>query len=1353
MISKAAIRSGSHAAQYFYENGARISRDGRAEYYQNGDVTTAWLGRGAQLAGYAEGSAVTKELLVKTLDGHVRDRQPDGELGAWRQMNGRLGPDGKLVRRAGLDFTLSPPKSVSIEIEVQTREAVNRALVAGRDAAIQYLETHAAFARVTEKGVTQSVHTGNLVVMGMRHSLSREGDPDAHWHLLIANQTYHNGKVYALDERALLVHRHAADMVANNTMMFELRKAGIEVVPDGKGSFEIAGYTREDIEPMSKRRMQIKEELAAKGVDLVGASWASRQAACGETRQAKDAPDNAADHRQAWRAEIEAGRGFVALEAAKRPTAQQSMEAAREAVGLAVHHLSAREAAFSDKALMMAVMTFSAGRASQADLDKALVELHQKGQLLVREDGRLTTATAVEAERTMMARSLASQGTHSAIMSTEEFRIALDRFESQKTKEIAESLGRKIAEAREAGNDKRLGQLELDRANFERKGFHLTDKQVEVAHLVLCGKDGINAVKGLPGTGKTTVMAFLNAATTSKGGHLVGISSGAEQAAKLEADSGIKSWTAERWIRQVESEVTDARLAAAALKTYQDKGQVPWATIRSYLEVARNGGGRELTLTGRKAWTREFDSAGRTYLHDGQGNTYCTSLYREIRETSSANLNHLGLTRSKYALAKDGTVFKQGGTLYTEFVGWLRDKYNHLTRHDHSGRAQALGEVLFGKAEGWRPASLGEALVVKADLAIRNKTERIAEVAALKAQAQPGKNGPALVIMDEAGLSDQKLMNRFLAACEAKNAKGLAIGDPDQRSSVAAGVALEKLIDTLGEKSTVTLGLESVRRQKEGTVAYEVAQLSLRGRHGEAIERAQALGVVKELAGHQEAVKAAHPEAAPGDLRGPLRDAAQKDNQVVIARLAKDFVAKPKDEQKATLVITASNIDRAAINGAIREQLKQAGGLQEGRTFPVLAKTDRTEAQMTRAEQYREGDVVRFGGKDKDLEVAAGATATISRVDTRTNTVHATLESGRAVALPLEKYHDRIQVYRQEEREFAKGDRVRCTQNLFDRKEGKDLYRNGETGTVTGVTRNGLTLKLDSGEVKKIDFREYRFVDHAYCATGHAAQGQSPESAIWHHNAAAGRHGDQETNVNNTRATTNFAIYTNNVAKMVEDAGKALGKTAATDARIQEGRTVFDKSSRNVTAAKAVEGYRSEDHAFYKERAMKEQSARAAYDAAHTPARLIVRELVSILKGEEVSPMKTDTGFRMPQATDTQLTKELLEAMRGKAPEAAKATEPGKAPEAAKAAEPGKAPEAAKATEPGKVPEAVKATEPGKVPEAAKTVVATKDMAPAKTPEPSKPTSKETTASSGAAATSKPAAERPAAGRDLGRGR
>ncbi|OZB46252.1 MAG: hypothetical protein B7X42_08615, partial [Thiomonas sp. 14-66-4] len=277
MISRSVISNGSGAARY-YSDTSRA-----AEYYSGEATPSQWHGAGAALQGLR--GHVQDEALTSQLAGRVIERDPSTGEARERQL-GRIGKDGAPQHRAGYDFTISAPKSVSLEALVHGNPAALEAHRRATAAVIAYLEEHGAQSRIGG----ECTKTDGLAIATFEHVSSRAKDPQLHTHALVANLTFKDGKAYSLSSEKLFDHRSAADAVYHNTLSLELQRSGFEVQHDRAGHVEISSYTRDDLEDFSKRKAEIDAALAGRGIERDGSSATSRMAAAMSTRSTKDLP-------------------------------------------------------------------------------------------------------------------------------------------------------------------------------------------------------------------------------------------------------------------------------------------------------------------------------------------------------------------------------------------------------------------------------------------------------------------------------------------------------------------------------------------------------------------------------------------------------------------------------------------------------------------------------------------------------------------------------------------------------------------------------------------------------------------------------------------------------------------------------------------------------------------------------------------------------------------------------------------------------------------------------------------------------------------------------------------------------
>ncbi|HVU74592.1 MAG TPA: MobF family relaxase [Mycobacteriales bacterium] len=216
------------------------------------------------------------------------------------------------IRRAGLDVTLSAPKSVSVLFGLSTPQvatAVRAAHAVAVREVVAYLQRHAARPARGHHGggrAARRIGSDGLIVAAFEHHTSRTGDPQLHTHLVVPNLVRGNdGRWSALDTRAVYRHARTGTAVYQAVLRGELtRTLGVGWDGLSRGIGEVAGVPRGLRAVFSKRRAQITAALAARA--LTGAKAA--QAACLATRPTKTS-ENVSARRERWQAEARAA-GF-----------------------------------------------------------------------------------------------------------------------------------------------------------------------------------------------------------------------------------------------------------------------------------------------------------------------------------------------------------------------------------------------------------------------------------------------------------------------------------------------------------------------------------------------------------------------------------------------------------------------------------------------------------------------------------------------------------------------------------------------------------------------------------------------------------------------------------------------------------------------------------------------------------------------------------------------------------------------------------------------------------------------------------------------------------------------------------
>ena len=267
------------------------------------------------------------------------------------------------------------------------------------------------------------------------------------------------------------------------------------------------------------------------------ASTAQRKLAGARTREAKQPAGQGGDLRELWRGQAAAaGVDVDQLLTTAVPGHPRPVSAARPDQGLAeqlaatIFHpetgLTAHRKVVGRTAVLAAVLeALPDGVADLAAADRLVeevlavpgyaVRLPDSGAVHLTGHERFTTTDIVAAERAILAAARDRYAAASAVVDQDVAARAIDAYETA-------------------------------------AGFELSGEQRVVLDRLLHAGHGVDAVIGVAGSGKTTIMAALRAAHEAAGHTVAGASTAAVAAANLQAESGIASSTVASWLWQIE---------------------------------------------------------------------------------------------------------------------------------------------------------------------------------------------------------------------------------------------------------------------------------------------------------------------------------------------------------------------------------------------------------------------------------------------------------------------------------------------------------------------------------------------------------------------------------------------------------------------------------------------------------------------------------------------------------------------------------------------------------------------------------------------------------------------------------
>ena len=366
-----------------------------------------------------------------------------------------------------------------------------------------------------------------------------------------------------------------------------------------------------------------------------------------------------------------------------------------------------------------------------------------------------------------------------------------------------------------------------------------------------------------------------------------------------------------------------------------------------------------------------------------------------------------------------------------------------------------------------------------------------------------------VVVMDEAGMVNNVLMDRVLAQVVGAGAKLVLIGDGEQLQPIQAGCPFRDIAMQQGFTEIGTVRRQKVAWQREAT------ENLARGRGVLAVSAYEAAGHVHHFAESSDAFD----------------------------QLVSDYLAV---DEGSKIVLAHRNKDVWQINEQIRAGLVESGAVQAG---VVFGREDAKETPVRTPFGLTAGDRIRFGSDDSVYGVKAGDEGIyLGRAgdEHRVRTV-----SGDEFQIANEDYEPILpdEVPEVVKGAFGAGDRI-----LFTRNDRSLKVSNGSLGTVQSHIEGVMSVVLD-GQSEPVRFThdEYSDVAHGYAATVHKSQGMTVDRSFVLASATMDKHLGY---VSLSRHRERTDVYVSNELMF----GKSLGEVVS---RVRRQETALELAERH----------------------------------------------------------------------------------------------------------------------------------------------------------------------------------------------
>ena len=418
--------------------------------------------------------------------------------------------------RVADDLTFSAPKSVSLiaALDDERRGDVIRAHREAVRAVMEYVRDAGMIRARDAEG--RPTRARDAVAAAFDHFLNRNQEPHLHTHVLVLNAVTRetDGARVAAHLREIYTAKEALGAMYRMELAARLEKLGYELEWSGKGTFEVAGFTEEQLRAFSTRREEIERALRERG--LSGGKAA--EVAALDTREAKREVADPAALRESWeRTAREVGIEIPAPSPGREPDPARAVDAA-VAAREAVNRLLDTAGFATDVRAELEI----ARELARAGAPLAIGEIRE---LAAREMEAAAERDGGRVDLTPDPVGRMRYTVHDNLSAELKYR---ERF-------AAEPEGVDPERAREA--------LAAHEERMEReKGFRLDGEQRE-AVLGAAAARGDVAVIGRAGAGKTTMMEALAGIHLSEGRAVLGVAPSGAAASNLERETGVRSFT------------------------------------------------------------------------------------------------------------------------------------------------------------------------------------------------------------------------------------------------------------------------------------------------------------------------------------------------------------------------------------------------------------------------------------------------------------------------------------------------------------------------------------------------------------------------------------------------------------------------------------------------------------------------------------------------------------------------------------------------------------------------------------------------------------------------------------------
>src|ERR1022692_3627779 len=639
MLTMKAQTSLRNAESYFREH------LGVGDYYMEGrSVSGQWFGEGAK---ELKLSGVTTEKNFLNLCHNIHPQTGDQLTPRMNTKRNTVDKNGNVHesanRRVFYDFTLSPPKSVSIAAFVGNDKRIIEAHDEAVTVAMRHLQIYAA-TRVRKQNQYSQRATGNVVGAVFRHDTSRALDPHLHSHCILFNATWDaaEGRWKALEACEMVTAQKFVRNVYYHEMVRSLQKFGYGVENNPRGDFEIAGVSKELIDRFSKRHREIDEKTkeflerepdkANQNIKVIRANIAHKERA----RKIKDV--GIVKLQSMWNKQLSWKEWWQInhLDKHRSPEIPEKITAV-QAVSWAEQHLFERRSDVHEHELCRHALEHLRGQ----DVSLAEIQAATRKRDYIRDEqfqGKITTRDVLRRELNIV----------------------------------------KLSQHR-------IRQYEPLATNYQPSNRSLDDEQLKAVEHILSSRDFVTLFRGGAGTGKSFTLREVKAGLIQAGQTVQVLAPQRQQVADLESDGFIGAQTVSALLKQ-------RFLTRGAVVIVDEAGQIGGQQMLELLSMIQTVRGRVILSgdTHQHGAVEASDALRAIEQYSGLGYAELTNIRRQNPKAARSEAERQWLEQYRLAVdeaqqGKLGASFdrldKQGAIVACTLADQQEKLTEHFLRH------------------------------------------------------------------------------------------------------------------------------------------------------------------------------------------------------------------------------------------------------------------------------------------------------------------------------------------------------------------------------------------------------------------------------------------------------------------------------------------------------------------------------------------------------------------------------------------------------------------------------------------------------------------------------------------------